>query len=609
MKNSLPIHNVVKWSNVMLPMRDGVRLATDIYFPAIQDQPIEGLLPAIMERTPYDKTRAALIDDSAQYFASRGYVVIYQDTRGRFKSEGTFVKYLKEPYDGYDTLVWIGNQRWSTGEVGTFGISYGAHTQSALAALNPPNLVCTFMDSGGFTNAHDNSVRNGGTLELRQLVWAYTNAKTSPKALANQQILNALESEDLHDWFKRIPWKPGHSPLRWVPEYEDYIFEMWTQADFNEYWRQLGICNELYFDQYSDVPQLHIGSWYDPYTKTTIKNFTGLRDIKTGPIHMILGPWTHGAHDISFAGDVDFGPQSIVAGNLADDYNDLRLRWFDLWLKGIKNSTVADPLIRVFIMGGGDGHRTEHNRLYHGGEWRNLDAWPPTEGNPLKFYFHGDGSLSTEKPCSEPAATVYQFDPKHPVPTIGGNISSGGDLIIGGAFNQREGKRFYGSEKPYLPLSSRHDVLVFQTQPLDQNITVIGPIVVKLWASSSVVDTDFTAKLVDVHPPTPDFPRGFDMNLSDGIIRARYRNSPERQEFMTPHEVYEFVIDLYPTANRFTKGHRIRVDLSSSNFPRLDVNPNTGGPQGRTIRTEIAENTIYHDETRPSHIKLWEMRT
>jgi hypothetical protein len=261
--------------------------------------------------------------------------------------------------------------------------------------------------------------------------------------------------------------------------------------------------------------------------------------------------------------------------------------------------------VKIFIMGGGDGSQTEEGRLYHGGEWQSMEAWPPANAQASKLYFHGDGSLKASTPYSDAAPSAYQFDPQNPVPTVGGNISSGGDLIIGGAFDQREGERFYGSEAPYLPLSSRHDILVFQTPPLEEDVTVVGPVVVKLWASSSAVDTDFTAKLVDVYPPSKDFPQGFDMNLCDGIIRARYRNSTERQEFMTPGETYEFTIELYPTANRFAKGHRIRVDISSSNFPRLDVNPNTGEPLGSSRRTVIAENTAYHDAERPSHIELW----
>ncbi|MCH7786661.1 MAG: CocE/NonD family hydrolase [Chloroflexi bacterium] len=600
---SQPDYDVIKQSDVMVTARDGIRLATDLYLPARNGEPVQGAFPAIMERTPYNK-EAAPRPDTAQYFASRGYVVIFQDNRGRFKSEGSFVKYLNDPHDGYDTLEWVGKQPWSNGKVGTFGISYGAHTQAALTATNPPNLACTFMDCGGFTNAHDNSCRNSGTLELRQICWAFTHAKASKEALSDPTIKAALEAEDLREWFKRMPWKKGHSPLRWAPDYEDYIFDMWTRADFDDYWKQMGICGELYFDQYADVPQLHIGSWYDPYTRTTTRNYTGLSPIKKGPVRMILGPWTHGAHDVSYSGDVDFGPDAVVAGNLADDYNDMRLRWFDRWLKGMENAVEQEASVRIFVMGGGDGRKNAEGRMNHGGRWRDEQGWPIARARNTEFYFHSDGSLSTTTPQQDASPSRYTFDPKEPVPTIGGNISSGADIMVGGAFHQQEGPRFFGSKEPYLPLASRHDVLVFETPPLDEEIEVTGPVIVRLWASSSCVDTDFTAKLIDVHPPNEDYPQGFDMNITDGVIRARYRDSSEKAELMEPGKVYEFTIELYPTSNLFARGHRIRVDISSSNFPRLDVNPNTGEPLGLSRRTEVAENTVQHDRQHPSHILL-----
>ena len=604
MTESAAAFDVVKLTDVMVPMRDGVRLATDVYFPAVDGHRIGGRLPAVMERTPYDKHRAAERGDVAHYFASRGYVVVFQDVRGRFGSEGSFTKYLSEPEDGFDTLAWIGDQPWSNRRVGTFGISYGAHTQAAQAALDPPNLACCFMDSGGFTNAFDNSCRLDGAFELRQVMWAYTNALSSPEAIADPTIRAALESENMREWFDRMPWKQGHSPLRWAPEFEAYLFEMWTRSDFDDYWKQVGICNELYFDQYADVPMMHMGSWYDPYTRTTTGNFTGLSRLKRGPIHLLLGPWTHGAHDSSFAGDVDFGPQSVVAGNLADDYNQLRLWWFDRWLREAGAAVEDFPNVRVFVMGGGDGLKSAEGRLQHGGRWREFSDWPPPESRSSAWYLHPDGSLSEEQPAVADASSAFDFDPMRPVPTIGGNISSGADLLIGGAFHQQGDPRFYGSGPPYLPLSSRHDVLVFQSDPLASPVEVIGPIEVKLWASSTGADTDFTAKLVDVHPPNEDYPRGFDMNLTDGIIRGRYRNGFERQEPMDPGTVYEFGITLYPTANLFDTGHRIRLDISSSNFPRLDVNPNTGEPLGLNRRTVTAVNTVYHDAARPSHVLL-----
>ena len=627
-QKSRPEYEVLTERDVMVPMRDGIRLAADIYFPARNGSLAPGTFPAVMERTPYNKESPPR-PETGRYFASRGYVALFQDTRGRSKSEGSFVKYLDDPKDGYDTVEWSAQQPWSNGRVGTFGISYGAHTQAALAAANPPHLSCTFMDCGGFTNAYDNSCRNSGAFELRQVCWAFTNARVGNEASQDPAVKAALEAEDLRQWFKRMPWKVGHSPLRWAPDYEEYIFDMWTHSDFDDYWKQMGICNELFFDQYADVPQLHMGSWYDPYTRTTVRNYTGLSPIKKGPIRLLMGPWTHGAHDVSYAGDVDFGPLALVRGVLADDYDDLRLCWFDRWLKDMDNGANGEAPVRVFVMGGGDGHKNAEGRMNHGGRWREEQEWPLGSTRYTNFYLQADGSLSTKVPPPGIGPSRYLFDPKDPVPTIGGNISSGADIMVGGAFHQQESPRFYGCKEPYLPLASRHDILVFRTPPLEEEIEVTGPLVVKLWASSSAVDTDFTAKLIDSYPPSVDYPQGFDMNISDGIIRARYRNSflspstadqssgrlgastdqeavlsVKRAELMTPGWVYEFTIELYPTSNLFARGHSLRVDISSSNFPRLDVNPNTEEPLSLSRRTVVAQNSIYHDADHPSHMVL-----
>lgn len=602
-RKSKPEYEVVRQSDIMVSARDGVRLATDLYFPARDGKIADGTFPAIMERTPYDR-RAAPRPATAEYFASRGYVVVFQDTRGRFGSEGAFVKYLSEPNDGYDTVEWLAKQPWSSGKVGTFGISYGAHTQAALAVANPPHLSCMFQDSGGFTSAFDNSCRNSGAFELRQITWAFTHAKASREANENPVIKAALEAEDIRDWFNRMPWKKGHTPLRWVPEYEDFIFDMWTRSDFDDYWKQPGICNELFFDEYADVPQLHMGAWYDTYPRTTTKNYTGLSAIKKGPVRLVMGPWTHGQHDVSYSGDVDFGPNAVVSDNLADDYNDMRLRWFDRWLKDIDNGIENESPVKLFVMGGGDGKKNADGRLNHGGRWRNESQWPPERAMFTPYHFHANGSLDARSPETDISPSRYRFDPEHPVPTIGGNMSSAAGLMEPGAYHQQEGPRFFGSREPYLPLSSRADVLAFQTPLLEDDVEVTGPLIVTLWASSTATDTDFTAKLIDVYPPNEDYPQGFDMNISDGIIRARYRDSFEKAELMEPEQVYKFEIELYPTSNLFKQGHRIRVDVSSSNFPRLDVNPNTGEPLGLNQLTQTAINTVYHDSEHPSHILL-----
>jgi putative CocE/NonD family hydrolase len=261
-------------------------------------------------------------------------------------------------------------------------------------------------------------------------------------------------------------------------------------------------------------------------------------------------------------------------------------------------------------MGTGDGRRDADGRLVHGGYWRDASTWPLPEAEPTPYYFHADGTLSPREPADAPP-TTYTYDPEHAVPTIGGSFSG---VLKRGAYDQREREfrrlgggsenGFYGSRPPYLPLKTRPDVVVFQTPPLEAPVEVIGPISVTLYASSTAVDTDFTVKLVDVHPPSRDFPTGFDMNVTDGILRARYRNSPSRPELITPGEIHEFEIHPYPTANRFQAGHRIRIDISSSNFPRFDVNPNTGEPLGRNRRAIPADNSIHHEAAHPSHVIL-----
>jgi putative CocE/NonD family hydrolase len=255
-------------------------------------------------------------------------------------------------------------------------------------------------------------------------------------------------------------------------------------------------------------------------------------------------------------------------------------------------------------MGTGNGERDAEGRLRHGGYWRSESSWPLPDTRSTPFYFHADGSLSTEPPAPGVAPTVYTYDPDDPVPTIGGAFSSTSPLFEPGAYDQREREDTYGARPPYLPLKARSDVLCFQTAPLEEAVEVIGPITVELHVSSTAPDTDFTAKLVDVYPASEDYPAGFELNLTDGISRARYRNSPERQEMMLPGQVYEILVEPFPTANVFKKGHRIRVDISSSNFPRFDVNPNTGEPLGRERRRLSADNAVYHEASRPSRVVL-----
>jgi len=599
---------VVVEHDLVVPARDGIRLATDVYRPAG-----DGPFPVLLERTPYDKSapsrseRTAAVArprsraEVAAYFVRHGYAVAYQDCRGRYKSEGRFTKYLSEAEDGYDTLAWLMRQRWCNGRIGTFGLSYAAHTQAALGCLDPPGLAAQFLDCGGFSNAYRNGIRHGGAFDLKQATWAYNNALADARDPA---VKAALKAQDIKAWFARMPWRKGQSPVSAAPEYEDYLFEQWSHGNFDEFWKQPGIYGEGYYDRYADVPIVNLSGWYDPYARTVVENYCGLSRRKRGPMRLILGPWTHGDRSLSYAGDVDFGPAAAVDGNLANDFFALRRRWFDRWLKDVPNGAEAEPPVRIFVMGGGSGRRNVPGRLDHGGRWRSATDWPLPETQWRKFYLHSDRSLGWEPPAPGAQPLDYIFDPRCPVPTIGGALSSGEPVMRGGAYDQREGPNVFGASEPFQPLAERPDVLVFATPPLDRDLEVTGPVKVRLWIASDGPDTDFTAKLIDVHPPNDDYPEGFPMNLTEGILRVRYRDSWEQQSQMMPGEVYAITIELFPTGNLFASGHRLRIDISSSNFPHFDVNPNSGEPEGAMERPRVARNRVFVDAARPSHIIL-----
>jgi putative CocE/NonD family hydrolase len=594
-------------TTTMVPMRDGTRLATDIHLP---DGP--GPFPAILERTPYgraetsrseitaaDRTPAARADIAA-YFTRHGYAVVYQDTRGRCGSEGNFVKYLSDGQDGFDTAAWLIQQPWSDGRFCTMGLSYAAHTQAALGCLDPPGLVGQILDCGGFANAWRGGIRQSGAFELKQATWAFKNAGQSPEALADPVMRAALASEDIRAWFTRMPWKPGHSPLRHHPDYEAYLFEQWTHGAFDAYWQQLGIWTEGWHESYSRAAMVHMSSWFDPYPLTATSNYVGLKRAGKGTQRLILGPWTHGDRSDSCFGDVEFGPDAPV-DSWAGDWRAYRLRFFDHIIKG---SPLDEPAVRVFVMGGGSGRRNAAGKLEHGGRWISTSDWPLPEAEPVRFHLHGDGRLDRAVPVAGASPVSYDFDPAHPVPTIGGALTSLEPVASGGAWDQVETPDFFGCSPPYLPLAARPDVLVFQTAPLTAPVQVVGPIEAELWVATDGPDTDFTAKLIDVYPPSADYPRGYAMILTDGILRLRYAEDPASPRFRQPGEVVRVIVTLAPTANLFAAGHRVRLDVSSSNFPKFDVNPNTGEPEGLARRKRVAINTVFVDADRPSAVVL-----
>ncbi len=622
---SRPEHDVVIVRNVMVRMRDGTALATDLYRPARNGEPLTGRFPVVLTRTPYDKSAPRAIEES-EFWARRGYVRAIQDVRGRYASEGRFYLLRDEGPDGYDTVEWLAAQPWCDGQVGMIGTSYLAWVQNAAAAHNPPHLRAIWPNQGG-ANGLTSSLRHGGALELRWIGWAFWGGLGSKEARDEPTVAAALEDASIHfrEWLKRLPLKPGHSPLALIPDYERWALDYLTRGLYDdELWGSTGLNFEKHAGAHADIPATYSGGWYDSYTRATTENYLTFSRLKRSPQRLIIGPWTHGDDTLAlrYAGEADLGDRAPVNGNLAEDFDHLMLRFMDYHLKGIQNGLDNEPPVKIFVMGGGSGRRLPSARIDHGGRWRDEQGWPLARAVEAAYHLHGDGSLSRDAPAGADSRSVLCFDPERPVPTISANISSleevappapgtatpPGDrmrpVVMPGGSDQRERAGVFGGEPPYLPLAARPDVLAFQTAPLPEPVEVTGPITVRLWVSTSAVDTDFTAKLIDVYPPSEDWPDGFALNLGDSIKRLRFRNGYEREELVTPGEVVEVSIELYPTSNLFAAGHRIRLDISSSNFPRFDVNPNTGEPLGRHTHTVPALNTVYHDATRPSHVVL-----
>jgi hypothetical protein len=599
-----PSYEVSVTKDVMIAARDGIRLATDVYRPARNGAPADGKFPVIMERTPYGKDGGA---GTANYYVPRGYVVVVQDVRARYKSEGHWRPIRDDPNDGFDTAKWIGAQPWFDGHLGTVGTSYAGATQHALAIANAPYLT-TMIPVDAMSNFGRYGLRHNGAFELRWFNWVFTmgNSAGTPNAFAasyrasgDSTAAATLVELGTHvrDYVRKLPLRPGATPLKLAPDYESWLVEAMGHGENDAYWKDHGSSVVDHLDTYKDIPIQHVTGWYDSWgTQVANLNYVELTRTKKSLQRLIIGPWTHGAQRVSFAGGAQFTPDAAL------DFNAWRLRWLDHWLKGTDNGIEREPKVRLYVMGGGDAHKTPEGRLFVGGAWRDENEWPLARTAYTPYYLQPGGGLAPSI-AKESAPATYRFDPRNPVPTLGGNVSSQGTLMFQGAANQRCTIEFWLCTDT-LPLSARKDVLVFQTAPLETDVEVTGRLVVKLWASSKSPDTDFTAKLVDVYPPNADYPSGVDLNVADGIVRARYRNSLERAEPLKPGQPYEFTIEMYPTSLVFKRGHRLRVDISSSNFPRFDVNPNTGEPLNNNTRVETAENTIYTDPKHPSRIVL-----
>ena len=589
--------------NQSVRMRDGVSLSVDIYRPARDGTALAGRFPALLERTPYGKRRAVL-SQAGEYFARHGYVVVMQDVRGRFASEGEwyFLSEQEGP-DGFDTMGWIVDQPWCDGRVGTMGLSYSTATQQALAVCRPPGLHSQFLSDGGYDYFH-RTLRHSGAFELGVLLpYVIRLAREGPDLQDDPARRDAFEMEldGLRPWLDRLPLRKGQSFLRHAPCEERWFFDMLTTSRRTPYWSQPTLSLKDHVDAYPDIPIFFQTSWYGHHVWATIEKYRAIRRGRKSPMRLLIGPWLHGYDDFgrTHAGDVDFGPQARI------HFNELRLLWFDATLRNVENGMLRGPEVHHFVMGGGPGGRDAQGRLQHGGEWREAESFKEAHTEPMVLYLHGEGRLRPEASTSPEDSRSFVFDPVDPVPTVGGGVQNGmfPALIQGGAYDQR------GREDLWVccdkrPLAHRPDVLVFETEPFEADTEVMGPVEVRLFVSSTAIDTDFTAKLVDVYPPDAAWPEGFALNLTDSIIRCRYRDGVESEAWLVPGEVVEIVIEPQAVSNRFARGHRLRLDISSSNFPRFDVNPNTGEPCGLETRVEVATNRVHLDARHPSHLRL-----
>jgi putative CocE/NonD family hydrolase len=547
------LYEVTIENDVIMKTRDGITLHADVYRPKA-----EGKFPVLLERTPYDKHMGVGFGLQA---AARGYVYIIQDCRGRYTSGGDWYPFKFESPDGYDTVEWAAALPYANGKVGMVGGSYVGATQMLAAIAAPPHLAGILPLATG-SNYHENWTYQGGALtQLFDQNW------TSGLAM---NTLDRRVSKEPH----RTPWQMV-LPLADFPVLvtgtsaglADYYLDWLAHPRYDDYWKQWSI--EEHFSKIQ-VLAIHVGAWYDIFQDGSLSNYLGIKAhggneaARNGQrLIMIVGGHAGAGPKI---GDIDFGKDSVL------DVSALDFRFYDYLLKGIDNGMANDRPVKIFVMGKN--------------VWRAEGSWPLARAEQTRYYLHsmgkantlsGDGTLSTAPPASE-AADKYVYDPEDPAPTHGGPISMQGPP---GPVDQR-------------PVENREDVLVYTAPAFRQDTEVTGPISVELYVSSSAVDTDFTGKLVDV------WPNGYAENLTEGILRARYRHSKEKEEFLNPGEVYKLTLDLWSTSNVFLAGHKLRLEVSSSNFPHFDRNLNTGEDPERGTRMVKATNLIYHDRDRAS---------
>lgn len=556
-------------SVAMVTTRDGTKLAADVYVPTDRNGPG----PTIVERTPYDRRNGEL-RQMATFFAARGYNVVLQDTRGRGDSEGEFQHYLARPHegeDGYDLLDWIDAQEWSNGKVGTTGFSFTGSNQQSLAITNHPTLKSQVVFDAAI-NYFKRTVREDGAFVIGQLgTFALRMAMTSPEARRDPLLRAQLESVKSRaaDWYARAPWRAGASPVSALPAYEKWLLHAQDNPRENDKWRNPQMMIEPYLDQYPDIPILTLTSWYGHHAWSTFLKLERFKSHKS-PKKVVVGTWVHtGPYgSVTSSGDTEFGPEAGL------DVNEMRLRWFNSTLRGIEEDNVGKlPTVTYFLMGGGSGTKDPVNRLLHGGEWRTAEQWPPKGGQDLKLFLTPSGKLelaaSAEQGRQHLAANLEK-----PVPTIGSSIRNPDaaipNFISSGGVDQVERKDVHLSPGTGLPLISRHDVLAFRSEPLDAALEIIGPLHIRLWVSATTKACDLSLKIVDEYPSSPSWPNGFALNIAD-----HYQRFASWTEELSGDADSPKLIEVGPIhiANRFEKGHRIRLQIANSSWPRYDRNP------------------------------------
>ena len=560
-----PPGGIIVERNQTAKMRDGVALKADIYRPVDA-----GKYPVLLTRTPYDKAGEAPFGVQA---AQQGYVLIAQDVRGRYSSPGEFYTFKNEGTDGYDTIEWAAALPYSDGRVAMYGGSYVGATQWLPAMLHPPHLVA-IAPTVTASNYHDGWAYMGGALEQ----WfdeSWSSGLVTDTLRRKSEVGDGLKEMIQTLPVVRYPLLNPVAANTLAPYFKDWV----DHPAYDDYWKQWSI-----EDHHADVrvPAYNTGGWYDIFLRGTLRNYAGMQKNGGSPEaragqHLLIGPWYHGPFG-SKTGDVDFGPSASI-DTLGLGYGGV-LRWYDFLLKHVDNEFATQKPVRIFVMGKN--------------AWREESNWPLERAQSTHFYLHsggkansekGDGALTTAAPGAGEAHDSFTYDPANPVPTRGGGLCCPNDVLPSGAFDQRSNEE-------------RTDVLVYSTPALAKDTEVTGPIRVELYIKSSAVDTDFTAKLVDVGPD------GYARNLIDGIQRARYRDSAEKAELMKPGEVYRLSLDLAGTSNVFLAGHRIRVEISSSNFPRFNRNLNTEDDPGHGTKWVTATNSVLHDAQHPSSVIL-----